>query len=115
MNNVIAYVAPKNKTIAHIMSFNNMISCVVGISIFRFKAYWKRLFSLTEIQTASTFEHLLQAETLNADSNKSYYQRYYVKRLKAFHKQAMVKQQISFLLSLGLATEIPKLTRYGMV
>ena len=34
MNNVIAYVAPKNKTMAHSMSLNNRISCVVGISIF---------------------------------------------------------------------------------
>ena len=34
MNNVIAYVAQKNKTMAHSMSLNNRISCVVGISIF---------------------------------------------------------------------------------
>ena len=47
-----------------------------------------------EIQTTSTFEQFLQAETLNAEKNKSYYQRYNVKRLKAFHKQAMIKQQI---------------------
>ena len=37
MNNVIAYVALKNKTMAHIMSLNNLISCVVGVSIFGFK------------------------------------------------------------------------------
>ena len=30
MNNVIAYVAPKNKTMAHSMSLNNRISYVVG-------------------------------------------------------------------------------------
>ena len=94
MNNVIAYVAPKNKTMSHIMSLNNRISCVVGISIFGFKTYWKRVFALIEIQTMSTFEQFLQAETLNARNNKSYYQRYNVKRLRAFHKQAMIKQQI---------------------
>ena len=47
-----------------------------------------------EIQTAQTFEHFLQAETLNAEKNKSYYQRYGVKQLRAFHKQAITKQQI---------------------
>ena len=40
------------------------------------------------------FKQFLQAETLNAKKNKSYYQRYNVKRLRAFHKQAMTKQQI---------------------
>ena len=50
MNNVIAYVAPKNKTMAHSMSLNNRISCVVGISIFGFKTYWKQVFNLMEIQ-----------------------------------------------------------------
>ena len=94
MNNVIAYVAPKNKTMAHSMSLNNMISCVVGISIFRFKIYWKRVFDLIEIKTTSTFEQFLKSETLNAKKNKSYYQRYDVKQLRAFHKQAMIKQQI---------------------
>ena len=34
MNNVIAYVVPKSKMMAHIMSLNNRISCVVAISIF---------------------------------------------------------------------------------
>ena len=47
-----------------------------------------------EIQTTSTFEQFLQAETLNAEKNKSYYEQYDVKRLRAFHKQAMIKQQI---------------------
>ena len=47
-----------------------------------------------EIQTSSTFEQFLQAETLNAKKNKSYYQLYDVKRLRAFYKQAMIKQQI---------------------
>ena len=47
-----------------------------------------------EIQKMSTFEQFLQAETLNAKKNKSYYQQYDVKRLRSFHKQAMTKQQI---------------------
>ena len=47
-----------------------------------------------EIQTTQTFEQFLQAETLNAKKNKSYYQWYNVKGLRAFHKQAMIKQQI---------------------
>ena len=74
MNNVIAYVAPKNKTMAHSMSLNNRVSCVVGISIFEFKTYRKQVFNLLQIQTSSTFEQFLQAETLNARKNKSYYQ-----------------------------------------
>ena len=76
------------------MRLNNRISCVVGISIFGFKTYWKRVLDLMEIQKTSTFEQFLQSETLNAKKNKSYYQRYYVKRLRASHKQAMTKQQI---------------------
>ena len=92
MNNIIAYVVPKNKTMAHSMSLTNRISSVVGISIFRFKTHWKRMFDLMEIQTSSTFKQFLQAETLNAKKNKSYYQRYDVKQLRAFHKQAMIKQ-----------------------
>ena len=94
MNNVIAYVAPKNKTMAHSMIPHNRISCVVGISIFGFKTYWKRVFVLMEIQTMSTFQQFLQADTLNSNKNKSYYQRYDAKRLRAFHKQAMIKQRI---------------------
>ena len=93
-NNVIAYVAPKNKTMTHSMSLISRISCIVGISIFGFKPYSKQVFNLMEIQTSSTFEQFLQAETLNAKKNKSYYQQYDVKRLIAFHKQAMIKQQI---------------------
>ena len=49
MNNVVAYVAPKNKILEHIMSLNNSIFCVVGISIFGFKKYWKQVFDLMEI------------------------------------------------------------------
>ena len=51
MNNVIAYIAPKNKTMSHIMILNNKISFVVGISIFGFNIYWK-VFNLMEIQTS---------------------------------------------------------------
>ena len=47
-----------------------------------------------EIQTNQTFKQFLQAETLNADNKKSYYQQYDIKQLSAFHKQAMMKQQI---------------------
>ena len=94
MKNVITYVAPKRKTMAHSMSLNNRISCVVEISIFGFKTYWKQVFNLMEIQITQTFKQFLQAETLNADKNKSYYQQYDVKRLRAFHKQVMTKQQI---------------------
>ena len=89
-----SYVAPKNKTIAHSMSLNNRISCVVGMSILGFKTYWKQVFDLIQIQKSSTFEQFLQAEILNAKKNKSYYQRYDVKQLRAFHKQAIIKQQI---------------------
>ena len=71
-----------------------MISCVVGISIFGFKTYWKQVFNLMEIQTTKTSEQLLQEEILNAEKNKSYYQRYDVKQLRALHKQATIKQKI---------------------
>ena len=47
-----------------------------------------------EIQTTQTFEQFMQAETLNAKKYNSYYQWYYVKQLRAFHKQAMNKQPI---------------------
>ena len=56
MKNVIVYVAPKNKTMAHSMSLNNRILCVVGISILGFKTYWKQVFALMEIKKMSTFE-----------------------------------------------------------
>ena len=47
-----------------------------------------------EIQTTQTFKQLLQAKPLNAKKNKSYYQQYDLKGLRAFHNQAMMKQQI---------------------
>ena len=94
MNNVITYVAPKIKTMAHSMSLNNRISCVVVISIFGFNTYCKLVFNLMEIKTTPTFKQFLQSKTINTDKNKSYYQWYDVKLLKAFHKQAMIKQWI---------------------
>ena len=45
----------KNNTMVHSMSPNYRISCVVGMSIFGFKTYWKQVFNLLEIQTSSTF------------------------------------------------------------
>ena len=99
MNNVIAYVAPTNKTTAYIMSLNNRISCVVGIPIFGFETYWKQVFNMTEIQTTQTFKQLLQPKTLNTEKNKSYYQRYDVKRLRAFHKQAIMKENYNNMLA----------------
>ena len=62
MKNVIAYVAPKNKTMAHITSLNNRISCVVGISIFGFKTYWKKVFNLMEIQMTQTFKQFCKTK-----------------------------------------------------
>ena len=94
MKNVIEYIAPKNKTMVHSMRLNNRISFVVGMSILGFKTYWKQVFNLMETKTTPTFQHFLKAETLNAEKNKSYYQRYDVKRLRAFHKQTMIKQKI---------------------
>ena len=94
MNNVISYIAPKNKTMAHIMSLNNRISYVLVISIFGFKTCWKRLFNLLYIKTTATFKQFVQAEELNANKNKLYYQRYYLKILRAFHQQELIKQNI---------------------
>ena len=70
MNNLIAYVTPENKTMAHSMSLNNRISSVVGISILGFNKYWKQVFKLMEIQTTATFKQFFQAEKFNAEKNK---------------------------------------------
>ena len=59
MNNVIAYVALKKKTMAHSMIINNMISCVVGISIFGFKTYWKQVFNLIDIKNNTNLQTVL--------------------------------------------------------
>ena len=66
MENVISYVASKNKTMAHIMILNDRISCVVVIFIFGFKTYWEKVFYLMEIQTTQTLKYSLQDETFNA-------------------------------------------------
>ena len=81
MNNAIAYVVPKDKTMAHIMSLNNRILFVVGIHIFGFKKYRKRVFNLIDLNMIPYFKYLLQSETYNAEKNKSYYQQYNVKRM----------------------------------
>ena len=94
MNNVIAYVVTKNNNIAHSMSLNNSISCVVGIYIFGFKTYWKQVFNFMDIKITQTSKQLLQARTIHLEKNKYYYQVYDVKRLRAFHKQSVIKQQI---------------------
>ena len=47
-----------------------------------------------EIKTTPTFKQFLQAKTLNAKKNKSYYQQYNVKIMRAFHRKEMIKQQI---------------------
>ena len=94
MNNAISYVAPKNKTMAQRVSLNNRISCVVGLSIFEIKTYWKRVFNLMSFKTTPTFKQFLQAKTINTKKYKSYYQLYDVKILRAFNKQEMIKQQI---------------------
>ena len=70
MNNVISYITPKNKTMAHSMSLKNMISFLLGISILGFKTYWKQVFKLMEIQTTATFKQFFQAEALDAEKSK---------------------------------------------
>ena len=47
-----------------------------------------------DIKTTPTLTYFLQAETLNAKNKKTYYQRYDVKWMRAFHKQVMIKQQV---------------------
>ena len=45
-----------------------------------------------ELNTNPTFKQLLQSETVNSEKSKAYYQRYDVKIIKSFHKQATMKQ-----------------------
>ena len=49
------------------MSLNNRISCVVRISIFGFKKYWRTVFNLMDLNMSLTFKQFLQAEIVNAD------------------------------------------------
>ena len=79
---------------AHSMSLNNRISCVVGILIFGFNKYWQTVFTLIKLNMSPTFKQFLQAETDNTEKKKSYYQICDVKRIRAFNKQAMMKYQI---------------------
>ena len=67
----------------HCGDFNIWIQEILGTSV-KFDGYKK-----TPILT-----DFLQADTLNAENKKKYYQQYNVKGLRAFHKQAMIKQQI---------------------
>ena len=46
MSNVISYVAPKNRTMAHSMRLKNRISGVLGVSIFGFKTYRRKVFDV---------------------------------------------------------------------
>ena len=71
MNNATAYVATKKKTMAYIMSLNNIISCVVGISICGFNTLCKRVLNLMEIKTTPTFKQFLQDEIINTKKNRS--------------------------------------------
>ena len=54
---------------AHSMSLNNSISCVVGISIFGFKKYWQAFFNFIELNNIPSFLKFLQDETVNAEKN----------------------------------------------
>ena len=47
-----------------------------------------------EIKTIPTFKQFLQSETLDTERNKSYYQQYDVRIMRAFYKHTMIKQQI---------------------
>ena len=46
MNNAIAYVAPDNNMMAHIMILNSRIYRLAGIYIFVFDKYWQTVFDL---------------------------------------------------------------------
>ena len=85
MNNEIAFVAQKNKIMAHSMILNNRISCVVGISIFGFKKYWMIFFSLIELNTSPTLKQFLQDKKYNADK-KIILSMMQCKKIRAFHK-----------------------------
>ena len=50
---------------AHSMDLNNIISCVVGISIFGFKKYWQTVFNLNELKMSPTFKLFLKAKKVN--------------------------------------------------
>ena len=64
----IAYVAKIKKTMAHSMSLNNRISCILGISIFVLKKYLQRVFNLMELKMISTVKQVLPSKTDNAEN-----------------------------------------------
>ena len=64
------------------------------IPIFGFKKYWQTDLNLMELNMSPTFKNFLQSETVNADKNKSYYQKYDVKTMRALHNQAIIKHKI---------------------
>ena len=47
-----------------------------------------------DVNTSPTFKQFLQYKTYHADKNRSYYKRYNVKRMRAFHNKAMMKQKM---------------------
>ena len=67
MNNAIAYVPLKNHMMSYSRSLNNRISCVVVISIFRFKKYCKTVFNFMKLNMSTTLKQFLQAKTVNAE------------------------------------------------
>ena len=67
MNNAIVFVAPKIKTMTHIMGLNNRILCVVGITIFEFKKYWQTVYNLMEHIMIPNFKKFLKSETENSE------------------------------------------------
>ena len=69
MNNEIKYTAQK-KIMAHIISLNNRISCLVVIYIFRFKKYWQTVFNLMEINMIPTSKQLFQPKTVSTEKKK---------------------------------------------
>ena len=56
MNSTTAYVAAENKTMENSMSLNIKISCVVGIYVFRFEKYWKKVFDLMGLNINPAFK-----------------------------------------------------------
>ena len=69
MNNLIIYVAPKNKMVEHSMILNSSISRDVGISIFSYNKYWQAVFDLINLNISPTFKTFLQDETIYSKKN----------------------------------------------
>ena len=58
INNATKYITQKTKSMAHIMSLNNRIYCVVRITIFGFKKYRKIVFDFMEINMIPTSKNI---------------------------------------------------------